>query len=140
MPLIEVIVLVPEERVGDFYRVVGAWMGGEERAPAEAASGKRRRSRGAGDGAPLTLTASSRYAPLNAHLAAIPASTKTYDLPFKKITEVMGAPLPKSAYDHRAWWANTETHTQALAWIAAGWKVEGVDLEKQSIHLVRSAR
>ena len=28
MALTEVLVLIPEERVGDFYRVVGAWMTG----------------------------------------------------------------------------------------------------------------
>lgn len=139
MSLIEVIVLVPEERVGDFYRVVGAWMGGSD-TPEQTPAGRGRRKRQAADGAPLTLSASSRYAPLNKHLAGIPKSTKTYDLAFDTITEVMGAPLPKSAYDHRAWWANTESHSQALAWISAGWKVDGVDLDKKVIHLVRHDR
>ena len=139
MPLIEVIVLVPEERVGDFYRVVGAWMGGSEQ-PEPAASGRGRRKRQTADGAPPALSSSSRYAPLNKHLAAIPKSTKTYDLSFDEITSVMGAPLPQSAYDHRAWWANTESHSQALAWISAGWKVDGVDLDNKVISLVRHNR
>jgi hypothetical protein len=140
MPLIEVIVLVPEERVGDFYRVVGAWMGGADQ-PQGASEGRcrRRRQRSADDG-PLQLSSSSRYAPLHKHLAGIAKSTKTYDLPFDEITEVMGAPLPQSAYDHRAWWANTESHSQALAWISAGWKVDGVDLDKKVLHLVRHPR
>lgn len=140
MPLIEVIVLVPEERVGDFYRVVGAWMGGEAE-PQESKKGRgRRRRRGSEDGEPLVLSNSSRYAPLHRHLAAIPKSTKTYDLPFTEITEAMAAPLPQSAYDHRAWWANTESHSQALAWISAGWKVDGVDLENRVLHLIRQDR
>lgn len=140
MPLIEVIVLVPEERVGDFYRVVGAWMGGAD-LPQEASEGRgRRRRRGAADSGPLQLSNSSRYAPLHKHLAGIAKSTKDYDLPFDEITKVMGAPLPQSAYDHRAWWANTESHSQALAWISAGWKVDGVDLDNKVIHLVRHTR
>ena len=140
MPLIEVIVLVPEERVGDFYRVVGAWMGGDDAAH-EATEGRgRRRRQSSADGAPLTLSANSRYAPLNKHLAGIPKATKNYELSFDEITKVMGAPLPKSAYDHRAWWANTESHSQALAWISAGWKVDGVDLDKKVITLVRQSR
>lgn len=139
MPLIEVIVLVPEERVGDFYRVVGAWMGGGDEQEA-VQGGRRRRRSTAQDGAPLVLSSSSRYAPLHKHLAGIPKSTKAYDLPFDEITKVMGAPLPQSAYDHRAWWANTESHSQALAWISAGWKVDGVDLDKKSIHLTRRDR
>src|SRR5690606_33976746 len=122
MPLTEVIVLVPEERVGDFYRVVGAWMGGaslQEEAPAR----RGRKRKGATEGTSgLTLSASSRYAPLHEHLAGVAKDTKTYELSFDEITSIMGAPLPKSAYDHRAWWANTESHSQALAWISAGWK------------------
>lgn len=140
MPLIEVIVLVPEERVGDFYRVVGAWMGGSDLQQAAPEGRGRRKRPAAADGAPLTLSTSSRYYPLNKHLAGIPKSTKNYDLSFDEITKVMGAPLPKSAYDHRAWWANTESHSQALAWISAGWKVDGVDLDKKVIHLIRHDR
>jgi len=140
MSLIEVIVLVPEERVGDFYRVVGAWMGGDDAAQATQGGRGRRKRQSSADGAPLTLSASSRYAPLNKHLAGIPKSTKNYELSFDEITKVMGAQLPKSAYDHRAWWANTESHSQALAWISAGWKVDGVDLDKKAINLVRQSR
>lgn len=140
MPLTEVVVLVPEERVGDFYRVVGAWMGGanlQEEAPPR----RGRKRRGAGDGASgLTLSSSSRYAPLHEHLAKVPKDTKSYELGFDEIATIMGGQLPKSAYDHRAWWANTESHSQALAWISAGWKVDGVDLDKQSIHLTRGGR
>lgn len=140
MSLIEVMVLVPEERVGDFYRVVGAWMGGDDATQPEQDGRGRRKRRSSADGRPLTLSASSRYAPLNKHLASMPKATKTYELSLDEIATIMGAPLPKSAYDHRAWWANTESHSQALAWISAGWKVEAVDLDKKSISLVRQNR
>jgi len=138
MPLTEVIVLIPEERVGDFYRVVGAWMAGAT-VQEEAAQPRGRRRRTAGE-TQLTLSASSRYAPLHRHLAAVSKDTKSYEMSFDEISTVMGADLPKSAYDHRAWWANTESHSQALAWISAGWKVDGVDLDKQLIHFVRLVR
>jgi len=139
MPLTEVVVLVPEERVGDFYRVVGAWMGGanlQEEPPPK--PGRKRRGADAASG--LVLSTSSRYAPLHEHLAKVSKDTKTYELSFDEITTIMGADLPRSAYDHRAWWANTESHSQALAWISAGWKVDGVDLDKQLIHLIRHGR
>ena len=138
MPLTEVTVLIPEERVGDFYRVVGAWMAGAT-LQEEAAPQRGRRRRPAGE-APPTLSASSRYAPLHRHLAGVTKDTKTYEMSFDEITTVMGAELPKSAYDHRAWWANTESHSQALAWISAGWKVDGVDLDNHLIHFVRTSR
>lgn len=137
MNLTEVIVLIPEERVGEFYRLVGTWLTADQREEEPAPTRGRRRKDPSRTGPP-TLSAASRYAPLNKHLAGIPKSTKTYELSFDEINTVIGAALPKSAYDHRAWWANTESHSQSLAWIAAGWRVEGVDLDKQLINLVRS--
>jgi len=38
--------------------------------------------------------------------------------------------LPESAYKHEAFWANTDTHSIALSWLAAGYKVVHKDLEK----------
>ena len=46
-------------------------------------------------------------------------------LPFIKIEEIIGGSLPPSARNHRAWWANDETHPQAQSWIRAGWESEG---------------
>ncbi len=135
MELTEVIVLIPEDRVGDFYRVVGAWMGGANLVDESAAPRGRRR---AANGAPPTLSPSSRYAPLHRHLANVSKDLKAYEMSFDEITTVMGASLPQSAQDHRAWWANTESHSQALAWISAGWKVDGVDLNRRLIHFTRS--
>lgn len=136
MALTEVVVLIPEERVGDFYRVVGAWMTG---GPLEPDAGGRGRRRAAG-GPPPTLSASSRYAPLHRHLANLPKDRREYEMSFDEISTVMKADLPKSARDHRAWWANTESHSQALAWISAGWKVDGVDLGNELIHFTRVDR
>ncbi|HLV13444.1 MAG TPA: hypothetical protein VKY42_13430 [Trueperaceae bacterium] len=134
MALTEVIVLIPEERVGEFYRLVGSWMAGgsedQEEAPARG-RGRRRRAEG------QKLASTSRYAPLHEHLKGLPKDRKTYELSFDEIATILGDKLPQSAYDHRAWWANTESHSQALAWISAGWKVDRVDLEQQLIHLVR---
>ncbi|HET9026740.1 MAG TPA: hypothetical protein VFN07_04345 [Trueperaceae bacterium] len=136
MALTEVVVLIPEDRVGDFYRVVGAWMGGANLID-EAAAPRGRRRAGA-DGATPTLSSSSRYAPLHRHLAGVSKELKSYEMSFDEITTVMGAGLPQSAQDHRAWWANTESHSQALAWISAGWKVDGVDLNHRLIHFTRA--
>jgi hypothetical protein len=135
MALTEVIVLVPEERVGEFYRLVGNFLSGgpAEEQPAQPARGRGRKRRSEGQ----KLASTSRYAPLHEHLKGVSKDRKTYDLSFDEIATIMGDRLPQSAYDHRAWWANTESHSQALAWISAGWKVDKVDLENQLIHLVR---
>ena len=123
MPLAEVRILIPEKRVGEFYSLVGAWLRGE-------ASPKRAL-------AEQSLSPKSRYAMLNQHLAAIDTEEQTLSLGFGEIGTVLGKPLPRSAYDHRAWWANTHSHAQALAWLTAGWKVDHVDLPSETVRFVR---
>lgn len=69
------------------------------------------------------------YRPLYEYLAASPAEVTRIVLSFKQIEQIMGSGyrLRKSAYDHAAWWANNyEPHVEARAWMAAGWRTEGV--------------
>lgn len=47
---------------------------------------------------------------------------------FEDIERALGEPLPASARSHRAWWANDTTHTQARAWLDAGWEISSLDL------------
>jgi len=49
-------------------------------------------------------------------------------LSFSELEKIIGFPLPRSAYVHRAWWANDETHVHALAWIGENWVVEQASL------------
>lgn len=49
------------------------------------------------------------------------------DLSFAEIETVLGRKLPRSAYDDRIkrqWWANTDSHAQARAWLRAGRKAK----------------
>lgn len=120
----EVKVLVPVERVPEFYRMVGVWLD---------------RSRGAEGEAP-SLSPKSRYAPLQEHLEGIGRDRKKVGLRFDDISKVLDKPLPRSAFAHRAWWANTSSHAQALAWLSAGWKVEHVDLPSKKVEFVRAGK
>lgn len=52
-------------------------------------------------------------------------------LTFPEIETLLGFALPPSAYNHRPWWANDTSHTQAKAWLSAGWRVVSVNLGKQ---------
>ncbi len=56
-------------------------------------------------------------------------------LTFEQIEEIIRSPLPDSALQLRAWWANDQVgHTHSILWLEAGWKVAYVDLgEKQVI-------
>jgi hypothetical protein len=68
---------------------------------------------------------SGTYAALGHYLAgARPPVT----LIFVDIERVIGRPLPASARRHRPWWANDPSHSQARAWLGAGWRVLSVDL------------
>lgn len=49
-------------------------------------------------------------------------------LPFPKIEEILGRKLPPTAYGNDTWWTNNPTgHSQAKAWLAAGFEMDRVD-------------
>ncbi len=48
---------------------------------------------------------------------------------FAEVEEALGFALPASAYTHPAWWSNDPTgHSQARAWLDAGFETEQVDV------------
>jgi hypothetical protein len=66
-----------------------------------------------------------------------PVVVMTYD----EIEKLLGRNLPNTAYGDswRQWWANTETHSQALAWLRAGWRVTRPDLANKRVEFRRQA-
>jgi hypothetical protein len=58
---------------------------------------------------------------------------------FAEIEQIIGAPLPPSAREHKPWWSNSPTHPLARAWLMAGWEAprQGLDLSGQTITLAR---
>ena len=78
----------------------------------------------------------SKYALLRDYLLA--SSKDRVKLSFDEIEEIIGASLPNSARMYRSWWANDEHHTQARnGWMAAGYLVSDVDLERETVLFVR---
>jgi hypothetical protein len=79
----------------------------------------------------------NRYEPLRAFLSSIsePVVVMTYD----EIENLLGRKLPNTAYGDswRQWWANTETHSQALAWLRAGWRVTRPDRANKHVEFRR---
>ena len=78
--------------------------------------------------------ATSKYHKLYSHLCNL--SKQEWPTSFRKVEAIVGFGLPKSAYIHRAWWANETSeasHTHSLAWRAAGWKTAEVDMKAQSL-------
>ena len=64
----------------------------------------------------------SKYEPLADYLRTL--SRDTCSLSFLDIERIIGCALPASAREHRSWWGNDRTHTQARAWMLAGFGAE----------------
>ena len=76
----------------------------------------------------------AKYDPLNGHLQSL--ETEQVHLDFGEIEEMVGG-LPNSAFEDRAWWANSLSHPNAVAWLDAGWEVTGVDFRYHRVTLRR---
>jgi hypothetical protein len=82
----------------------------------------------------------TKYQPLYEYLVAR-QSVARVRMTFSEVAEVIGAPLPPSAFNDREWWANqtnTANRPQAAAWLEAGFAVGSVHQEVRQQH-VRSA-
>jgi hypothetical protein len=60
-------------------------------------------------------------------------------LGFAEIERILGFDLPRSAYDHPAWWSNTRAgHSHAAAWLDAGWKTVALDREAREVGFIKA--
>lgn len=119
---VEVKVLVPEPRLAEFYQAYADWLRHSVDATVPRASTRRGRT--------------SSYAGLGQHLASQQGDAVI--LAFDEIENILSRELPASAYRHRAWWANTESHSQAAEWLQRGWRASDLDLERQQVTFRRS--
>ena len=67
----------------------------------------------------------SKYDPLRDYLRA--QKHQRLSMSFAEI-EKLGVSLPASAIKHRPWWANNKHHSQANAWLDAGYETQQVDM------------
>jgi len=78
-----------------------------------------------------------RYSLLGKRLRAL--GRERIEMTFEDIERILGFTLPRSARVHRARWANHEGNAQARdGWLAAGYRVERVDLERRIVCFVKS--
>ena len=69
----------------------------------------------------------TKYQPLREYLVACQQLARVR-MTFAEVAAVLGAPLPPSAFNHQAWWANqsnTADRQWAAAWLDAGFEVDG---------------
>lgn len=74
-----------------------------------------------------------KYEPLQKWLIAQGKNNSLVQLSFQQIEEIIGEALPDSAYTYQAWWANDKTHSQAIAWLEAGWEVDSFNLSTKQV-------
>lgn len=72
-----------------------------------------------------------KYEPLALYLRGRHSPTKV--LGFDQIEAIIRSDLPPSAREYREWWANDGYHTQARAWMSAGWRVDRIDLPGRTV-------
>ena len=80
--------------------------------------------------------ARSKYAPLYRYLSA--RCDEEWFASFGQIEAILGFRLPDSAHLYPAWWSNGG-RSQALAWLAAGWRTRSIDLEEETLVFERMA-
>ncbi len=79
----------------------------------------------------------SKYEPLPQFLGSVGGGL--HRMSFVEIERILGFKLPKSAYEHEAWWSNNATgHSHARAWMKFGWRTEAVDLAARKVTFQRS--
>src|SRR5258708_25024360 len=78
----------------------------------------------------------SRYDPLRWYLAKVAADRHQVRLTFRDLEGVVGW-LPDSARNYRPWWGNSTSSPQAMAWQAAGFVVDEVNLTAELVVFAR---
>lgn len=79
-----------------------------------------------------------KYAPITEFL--ITEHSEKVRLAFDEVEAILGFDLPKSARDYQAWWANDRHHSQAKAWLEAGWQTENLNLAGRTVEFTRTRK
>lgn len=78
---------------------------------------------------------SNKYTSLEDRL--IKYNSGNIQMTFAEISEIVGG-LPLTAYKHPTFWSNINSHSIAVAWMKAGYKVIKCDLKKQIVNFAKS--
>ena len=80
----------------------------------------------------------SKYEPLAQFLDR--QTSSVWQAEFMAIEHILGFPLPKSAHEYPAWWANQggNGHSQTSGWRAVGWRTSNIDLPGKKVTFERA--
>ena len=72
-----------------------------------------------------------KYERLGRHLGAL--QSPLWPATFRDVEAVLGSVLPPSARKYPVWWSNDESHSQASAWMNAGWRTSDVNVRQGTV-------
>lgn len=61
-----------------------------------------------------------------------------YKFTFEKIEQILGFPLPHSAYEYSAFWSNASQNSFSKSWLETGYIQERLNLTGKTVHFVRN--
>ena len=76
-----------------------------------------------------------KYERLGRHLGALQSNRR--QATFREVEAVLGSALPPSARKYPVWWSNDESHSQASAWMNAGWRTSHVNVRQGTVVFCR---
>jgi hypothetical protein len=78
-----------------------------------------------------------KYEPLRRYLESQAADSVNAN--FTQLEQILGFPLPQSAYRHQAWWANEAhgSHSHSRSWQDAGWETSLVNTAHKTVRFQR---
>jgi len=79
----------------------------------------------------------AKYDPLRDHLRS--SGQPRVAMTFDQIAALVG-PLPRSAFEYQAWWANEaepRTNVQKIAWMSAGYIVERLSMPTRTVTFIK---
>ena len=78
--------------------------------------------------------------PLCRRLEDMPSATTIWNASFSELDDMIPGKLPPAARKYNAWWGNhpDANHSQAKAWIAAGWEVSKVNIFSETVTFIKT--
>lgn len=83
----------------------------------------------------INIKSSNKYRYLSKYL--VQSKRDIVKLSFYDIEKILNIKLPQSAYKHRSFWANTESHSIALSWLSVSFNTTEVDMKAKTVQFER---
>lgn len=119
---------VPKRFVAQVYGLLAQLSAAESGGGGEITGSPALPSRSTGS-TPDALRMDFRYQRLGEALVRL--QSDLLRLTMEQLEQICGGHLPDSAYKHRAWWANTDSHSHAQSWRRAGFRVARVEFDRE---------